>query len=356
MKMHKHQNPCFKPIARSFFLALVTFAFQPSTFAQGPLNPPGSPAPAMKSLDQVEARIIVNATNTPGTSNALYRITASGSYYLTGDIIGVSGKHGIEIAATNVSLDLNGFSVIGVPGSLIGIEATNGAAYSAAGLRISNGAIAGWGGDGVNTFVAGAPAIFSGLNIKDNHGNGMTALQAVITDCIAHNNTSGYGIQGNQLNIFNCVARANSLGFGLFFGSLLRGSMATGNSTGVDADSGSMVLNNTVRASTTIGINAHNNCRVAGNVVSTSGTGINVAAAGNEIEGNTLVNNSVGGLVLTSASAVRNLIIRNTAQGNGTNYQITASNNAFGPVVNVGGVGDISTAPNSPSTYANYAY
>ncbi len=310
----------------------------------------------MKTLDQVEPRTVVNAANTPGSSNSLFRITAPGSYYLTGDIIGVSGKHGIEIAATNVTLDLNGFSLIGVPGSLIGIEATNNPAYSAAGLRVCNGAIAGWGSDGINTFSGGAPAIFSGLNLKNNQSNGMTVVQAVITDCIAHNNGLGYGIQGKQLTIFNCVARQNNLGFGLFAGSLLRSSMATGNNTGIDAGSGSMVLNNTVRVNTSTGINVREMCRVADNVVSASGTGILLAAAGNTIEGNTLVNNSVGGIVLTSTNAVRNLIIRNTAQGNGTNYQITVTNNAFGPIVNVAGVGQINSVPNSDSAFANFSY
>ena len=50
-------------------------------FAQGPLTPPGAPAPTMKSLDQVEPRIAVNSTNTPGGADSLYKITQPGSYY-----------------------------------------------------------------------------------------------------------------------------------------------------------------------------------------------------------------------------------------------------------------------------------
>ena len=42
----------------------------------------------MKTLDQVEARIIVNATNTPGDGTNSYIISAPGSYYLTGNIAG----------------------------------------------------------------------------------------------------------------------------------------------------------------------------------------------------------------------------------------------------------------------------
>src|SRR5437868_1893082 len=53
----------------------------------GPLNPPAGPvAPSYKTLTEVEPRIAVNATNTPGNSAYSYRITQQGSYYLTGDV------------------------------------------------------------------------------------------------------------------------------------------------------------------------------------------------------------------------------------------------------------------------------
>ena len=38
----------------------------------------------MESLDQAEARIIVNATNTPGDATTTFIISQPGSYYLTG--------------------------------------------------------------------------------------------------------------------------------------------------------------------------------------------------------------------------------------------------------------------------------
>src|SRR6187397_3128637 len=76
----------------------------------GDLNPPAGPVGStMKNLSDVEPRIAVNATNTPGDADSVFKITQSGSYYLAGNITGVSAKYGVEIAASGVTLDLNGF-------------------------------------------------------------------------------------------------------------------------------------------------------------------------------------------------------------------------------------------------------
>jgi len=81
---------------------------------------PGALTPTIKTLGQIEARIIVNSSNTPGDATSSFKITNPGSYYLTANITGVSNQHGVLIAAPNLTLDLNGFSLIGVPGSRAG--------------------------------------------------------------------------------------------------------------------------------------------------------------------------------------------------------------------------------------------
>src|SRR5689334_9465486 len=93
----------------------------------GPLDPPAGPVtPTYKTLTEVEPRIAINAINTPGDADSLFKITKPGSYYLTGNITGVVGRHGVEIIVGGVTLDLNGFDLVGVPamGEFDGVSVT----------------------------------------------------------------------------------------------------------------------------------------------------------------------------------------------------------------------------------------
>lgn len=74
-----------------------------SGFAQGSLTPPGAPGPTMKTLAQIEPRIPI--------STQFYQINASGSYYLTTNIVVSSGLDGVDINVSEVTLDLNGFTI-----------------------------------------------------------------------------------------------------------------------------------------------------------------------------------------------------------------------------------------------------
>src|SRR5262245_43726281 len=95
----------------------------------GSLTPPAGPiAPTMKTLAEIEPRTPIGPTTTPGGPNSLYRITQPGSYYLTGNVQGVAAKAGIEIVASQVTIDMHGFELVGAAGSLAGIDMNNGGA------------------------------------------------------------------------------------------------------------------------------------------------------------------------------------------------------------------------------------
>lgn len=82
--------------------SVSSFLMFPSAFGQGALAPPGSPAPTMKTLSQIEPRFPI--------SSAPFSITNPGAYYLTTNVT-VSGGDAIVIAASGVTLDLQGFTV-----------------------------------------------------------------------------------------------------------------------------------------------------------------------------------------------------------------------------------------------------
>ena len=98
---------------RTVILLLSAFSLQLSASAQGPLTPPGAPAPTMKTLAQIEPRTAITNTASAVTINN------PGSYYLTGNLTVTSGN-AITIATNGVTLDLNGFTISSAAASAAG--------------------------------------------------------------------------------------------------------------------------------------------------------------------------------------------------------------------------------------------
>jgi hypothetical protein len=175
--------------------------------AAGPITPPPGPVVSThKTLSEVEPRIAINAVNTPGDSNSIYKITQPGSYYLTGNMAGVSGKHGIEITASDVSIDLMGFVLTGVAGSLDGISAT---ADDLDRLSVVNGSVLRFGGDGVDLGTTnGTGSRIEWIHAVLNGGEGIrAATSAVVATCTAsQNGGNGIGV-GYLCIITDCTAR-----------------------------------------------------------------------------------------------------------------------------------------------------
>jgi len=308
---------------------------------------------------------------------ALLSITAPGVYRLTRNLVGIAGQSGIEIAASHVTVDLNGFSLIGTHGSGHGIIVT----APCQGLRIASGSIHDWGRSGVGANLA----MHSTLNSLRAEGNGLDGLtvgvgsivrscaatrngrdgiktdtSCIVDRCVAtrngHVKEGGQGIDAGDANLVtSCTAYANRA-FGLYVGSgatvrdctvhdnhaggietepssvISECTVSRNRGDGIHAGQASRVQSCTVSLNEGDGIEVSTASLVIGNVCAANGTqsgsGAGVRATGfaNRIESNHLAMNGHGLVV----SKDGNVIIRNSAVLNGaetpSDYNIAEGN------------------------------
>jgi hypothetical protein len=317
-----------------------------------PTDPPGS---TMKTLDQVQPRIPVQSL--AGDATASHIISESGSYYLTGNIIGESGKHGILVLADNVTIDLKGFSLIGVEGSLDGIHFDDPTVDGS----VLKGMIRLWGQDGVDgeKLTSGR---FETLTCEANGGAGiLMGSDSVASGCLLREN-SHFGINAfDNCYIRNCVSRSNRYGgFKLYSGGAVRDCIAENNSfEGVVATYEATIANCNL-AFNRWGIVAGNACYVSNNnSIGNGEVGIRCGGSGggNRIDGNNVSGSPIG--IQVEGANLGGLVIRNTVRpgASGTAFDIqTATNTSLGPIVDVTGGGDISSVTNSDHPWANFVY
>ncbi len=288
---------------------ILSFILRPSAFPQGSLTPPGTPAPTMKTLDQVEARVIVNAANCPGDGSNSFLISQPGSYYLTGNITGESGKNGIRIAGVDdVTLDLNGFELVGVSGSQNGISA------SGANVIVRNGSARNWGGAGISIISSGG--LVEAFRASAN-GIGLNITFASAVRCSALSNT-GDGFQAADSIVDRCTAILNNVGVRIGVGNVVDCVLIENTATGVVATKANVskctVNENGTGIETSDSYVFQNNC--------TFNTTAVMAAGNDRIESNHLADNTVG----LKAISIRDVIRNNTVLSNTTNYSLVVGN------------------------------
>jgi len=274
----------------------------------GPLTPPAGPVTSTnKTLQEVEPRIAINATNTPGDADALFKITQRGSYYLTGNITGVVGRHGIEIVASGVTLDLMGFDVSGVP-AMGGFDGVSVTISSLTNITIRNGTVRGWGDEGVDlrTFRADNSAVID-VRASSNAGSGIRiGNSGTVTGCSASFNT-GSGISiGDGSTVAGCTASSNTgTGIVVGVGSTITGCSAfqnTGN--GISTFNGSTIIDCTAYNNTGDGIFASFSSAITGcTAFSNTGNGI-LAQIGSTVTGSTASSNTLTGIVVGIGSTI----------------------------------------------------
>ncbi|HKQ48482.1 MAG TPA: right-handed parallel beta-helix repeat-containing protein [Phycisphaerae bacterium] len=360
------------PICAAILLTGAWFA------GAGDLNPPaGAVAPTHKTLTEVEPRTAINATNTAGDADSLYKITAPGSYYITGNITGVASKHGIEIAASGVTLDLNGFDLVGVPamGAFDGVSAT---VPNLTNIAVVNGSVRSWGGGGVDLGPLSTNCRVAEVLASGNTVDGIrTGSDCTITNCSASSNTADGVTTGDGCTVSNCSVYQNA-GTGIFTGagctvsncsayqntgdgirtsisstvsscsahrntgtgisvstsSTIASCSAVQNTgSGISVSTGSTVADCTARINTLDGIVCNIACVIRGNTCRDNGfngdgAGIHATGADNRIEGNNCTTADRG----IDVDFAGNIIVKNTCSGNTTNWDI-AIGNALAPIV-----------------------
>jgi len=378
---------------------LSTFILHPSSLlGQGVLTPPGAPAPTMKTLDQIEPRTIVNAANTPGNSSSSFIISQPGSYYLTTNLTGVSGKTGIEILTNNITLDLNGFALQGVSGSVYGIDIP----FTLTNITVRNGMVSGWGNIGVYSestlslnlvferlnvsgnggygfFVAGsgtvrdcnceknsvdgiycASGIVSGCTANTNLATGIEIDGGIVSGCSAQNNI-GHGIYCNGGAVSGCSAQNNGNCGIVAVDSMMSECSAQYNGTHGIYVMGGKVSGCFAFCNKFSGINVNapgsevigNTCNGNNTTTNSSAAGIYINDKNNRVEDNHVAASGYAGIQVYNYSGyTNNIIIKNSVIGNGANNYIVPNSQIVGPLI----TNTVSGIITNSNPWANFSF
>ncbi len=345
---------------------MISFFTQLSLIVKaGSLEPSAPPASTMKTLEEVEPRTPISQSDVPKT------ISAPGSYYLTENLmpVGLGTPHVIEIGTHNITLDLRGFTITGSNFETVsaddGIVVTQ---TNAKNIVIKNGVVRDCQDDGVDAVEAHNSQI---LNIRsyNNTVYGIVLGRGLVWQCVAESNATGIKI-GNDSSVIQCVAYDNSFG-GISTGSecLVTANTASDNvidgiatggrctvtnntasdNGGYGIESGDSVISgNTANGNTADGIKVGSNCLILNNNCKGNGpsaadaAGIFAVGNRNRIEGNNVTYNSRG----IDVDGSSNIIVKNSAGGNTTEYSIVGGNK----------VGATSTNPATAGPWDNFDF
>ncbi len=320
-----------KPIRTTLAAALLagvsSFFLLPAAVGQGALTPPGAPAPVFKTLNQIEPRTPISAIP--------FTISSSGSYYLTTNVTGVAGLHGISINANDVTLDLSGCTVAGVSFSGSGIIVAN----SFTNVTVRNGTVRNWGGSGVS--AAGSASrniVLEHLTVSANASIGISCYGALVSDCSVVGSGS-IGIDASYSHLRDCTVDGSGT-----YGIHLRSAVATGCFVRNSVQNG-ILLN-------APGCQAIGNTLIANNTTNQAAySAIRINDAANRIENNHISGSGPAGSGIGGgAGYTGNVIIRNTVISAGSNNYDILGTQIIGPIISTGG-----TITNS-NPWANFSF
>jgi len=276
---------------------------------------------------------------------------------LAGNLTGIAGADGIKIDADDVTIDLKGFALVGVPGSLSGVFVDT-VAGNGRNVTIKNGSIRDWGGDGVRATGASVTTVShiwcdgnasEGINVSNhstvsdcvvsNHAlNGISAnTGCTVINCRARANLATGITVGDASLALNCTSTGNGDGYAAFEGSVIQDCTANGNTNfGAFLDFGSVITGCTIRNSGGSGIECLNECVVENNKLSFNaaagiGAGINVVGSMNRIVGNSVISIPGGVGIGINVFGPQNTIYNNSGTNGAPDFQAVPGND-MGPI------------------------
>ena len=233
--------------------------------------------------------------------------SAGRSYRLTGDLtIPSVDSDGILISASDISIDLGGFTIMGLAcvgaqsnctpspvGEGSGVATINAFSDKYPGISVNNGSIIGMGAHGV---LLGNQAEVSSLRVR---WNGTDGIRVRIGSMVSGNTAYQNGDDGISAGP----------------GSTVSGNTADENRRrGIFADQGSTVSGNTVYGNVSTGIAVGNGSTVSDNTARGNDNGIS-ASGGSTVYRNTLRQNRGFGLSLDATAAYRENVISSNFKG-----------------------------------------
>ena len=268
-----------------------------AAFAQTPVEV------EVRRVARGDVRTPINQGTTPGDADSVYRITEPGSYYLTRNLAGQMQKHGIEVDAAGVTIDLMGFHLRGGSVSFAGIRAT----ADADGLRVHSGSLAQWGAGGIDTSAA-TRCVVEDVVVSECSGYGISlGAQSRVRDVIAEFNSADGIVALEGVSLRDVIARGNGRGIVVGKYSSLTDSAAIANlGAGIEATVGDVIIRHCIATDNgTHGILAGGLSSVSGCLASDNdGDGLRLPQGG-RVASSTFGNNGDRGLDAEGPSLIR---------------------------------------------------
>jgi hypothetical protein len=238
------------------------------------------------------------------------QIATGGSYRLTGNlVVATANTTAISVTASEVAIDLNGFTILG-PNSCSGCPVTsctatgsgNGIDGNVLNLTIRNGTIRGMGASGIR-----GRGVIENVVLDQNGDRGVFFTSTVTVKDSTVTANGGIGISsGGGILSGNMAACNGSTGMELFAGSVIGNHAVQNGGDGIKSTGEVAVLDNNANNNSLCGIRA-TRAQVSSNTVDNNQTcGITVSTSGGVI-GNTLEANgplSSSGKALNLGSTV----------------------------------------------------